>query len=94
MNWEQYSFVIRGKCRKKVLFALEIERTPTQIAKITKMQTSHVSRALAELVEKNAAICLTPKNIVGKIYALTEEGKEIKRHLEESEGKKEIVIKR
>ena len=85
MNWEHYGFVIRGVCRKRVVLALDIERTPTQIAKIAKVNNSHVSRALAELLEKRLVKCLTPKNITGRVYALTKEGKQIKRHLEKSE---------
>lgn len=85
MNWEHYSLVIRGKCRKKVILALDIERTPSQIAKITKMNNSHVSRALFQLQKKKVVKCLTPRNITGRVYALTKEGRRIKRHLEKSE---------
>jgi len=85
MNWEKYGFVLGGKCRKKVILALDIERTPSQIAKVTRANNSHVSRSLAELQRKKIVKCLTPKNIVGRIYALTNEGKQIKKHLEKSE---------
>lgn len=87
MNWKYYGFVISGKCRKKVVSALDIERTPSQIAKITGLNNSHVSRSLAELQKKRIIKCLTPKNIVGRVYALTKEGKQIKKHLEKSEKK-------
>lgn len=86
MNWEHYGFVIRGGCRKSVVLALDIERTPSQIAKITKMNNSHVSRALIELKKKRVVKCLNPKNITGRVYALTEEGKQIKNHLKKSMG--------
>ncbi len=87
MNWEHYGLVIRGKCRKKVVLALDIERTPTQIAEITKVNNSHVSRTLAELLKKRLVKCLTPKNITGRVYSLTQEGKQIRKHLEKSEKK-------
>ena len=87
MNWEHYGFVIKGMCRKRVVLALDIERTPSQIAKITKINNSHVSRALAELLKKKLVKCLTPKNITGRVYSLTKEGKEIRKHLEKSEKK-------
>ena len=87
MNWEHYGFVIKGMCRKRVVLALDIERTPSQIAKITKLNNSHVSRALAELLKKKLVKCLTPKNITGRVYSLTKEGKEIRKHLEKSEKK-------
>ncbi len=87
MNWKKYGFVIGGKCRKKVILALDIERTPSQIAKVTKANNSHVSRSLAELLEKRLVKCLTPKNITGRVYSLTQEGKQIRKHLEKSEKK-------
>lgn len=85
MNWEKYGFALGGKRRRKIILALDIERTPSQIAKITKTNNSHVSRALAELQRKRIVKCLTPKNLVGRVYALTNEGKQFRRHLEKSE---------
>ena len=64
MNWELYSFTIRGKYRKDVVLALDVERTPTQIAKKIKIPNSHVSRSLAELKDKGIVKCLIPKAII------------------------------
>lgn len=85
MNWKLYPYVIRGKYRKDVVLALDVERTPTQIAKKIKIPNSHVSRSLAELGGKKIVVCLTPKAITGRIYELTKLGKEIREHLEKSE---------
>jgi len=56
---------------------LEQPKTPTQISKHVKVSTSHVSRTLAQFIDKGIAKCLTPKEKVGKVYELTEEGKNL-----------------
>ena len=87
MDWKTYSFVIRGRYRRRIVLALKVERTPTQIAKLTEINVSHVSRALSELKGRGIVECITPKENSGKIYRLTEKGKEIKDHIEKSESK-------
>lgn len=86
MDWDKYSFIVSGKYRKAVLLALEVERTPSQIAKATKLNASHVSRALAEFEKKKIVRCLTPKAKLGRVYGLTKEGKEFYKHLKKSEA--------
>ncbi|MBI2176388.1 ArsR family transcriptional regulator [Candidatus Woesearchaeota archaeon] len=84
MDWEAYSFVIRSGYRKAVLKALEVERTPSQIAVQAKIANSHASRALAELEKKKLVLCLTPKVVTGRIYALTLLGKDILKQLQKA----------
>lgn len=84
MNWEAYSYVVRSSYRRAVLKALEVERTPTQIATQAKIANSHASRALSELEAKKLIKCLTPKAVTGRIYALTTLGKEMLIQLERS----------
>ncbi|MCK5281775.1 MAG: winged helix DNA-binding protein [Nanoarchaeota archaeon] len=86
MDWEIYSSVVRGKYRKKVVLALKVERIPSQIAKITKISSSHVSRALSELRDKGLVECINAKDTSGRIYRLTKKGREIMEHLERSES--------
>ena len=76
--WSEYSFVIRGSNRKKVLQSLEKPMIPTQIASKTKLHLSHVSRALNELESKGLVECVTPDERVGRVYRLTEKGNIIK----------------
>ncbi len=71
MNWNDYSYVVRSSYRKVVLLALDVPRTPTQIAKKAGIANSHASRALAELEKKKLVKCLTPKAVTGRIYTLT-----------------------
>lgn len=85
MEWEDYSFIVRGRIRKNVLKAVEKPRTPSQISKITKISDSHVTRALKKMESKGFVRCLTPNESKGKVYELTEKGKEILKNIRESE---------
>ena len=49
--------------------------TPVELSKETDIPLSHVSNTLAELLEKNLVICLTPKLKKGRLYDLTKIGK-------------------
>ncbi len=44
------------------------------MAKETDIPLSHVSNTLAELVEKNLTVCLTPELKKGRLYELTKTG--------------------
>jgi len=77
MKWTTYSFVIRGKTRKKIFLALENPKTPSQMAAELKVSTTHVSRALKELSDKGLVKCLTPAEKFGRIYHLTGTGKKL-----------------
>lgn len=81
MNWELYSFVVRSERRKNIVLFLEKPKTPTEIAKEIKASTPHVSRSLKEFSDKGLVRCLTPKAKVGRVYELTEVGKEIRNEM-------------
>ncbi len=86
MNWEKYGYVLASKNRIIVSISLlDGQRTPTQIQKKTKLAMSHISRALNELLEKEIVDCLNPKAIKGRLYALSEEGREIVKEVQKSE---------
>ena len=78
MDWEKYAFVIAGQNRTKIILSLlDHPKTPTQISGETQIHTSHVSRGLRELVEQQLVKCITPERKRGRIYYITEIGKEI-----------------
>ncbi len=77
MNIENYSFVVSGKFRKNVFMQLESKKSPSQIAKNLNASTTQVSRTLKQLESRNLIGCLTPSSRMGKIYALTDKGKEV-----------------
>ena len=77
MSIEDYSFVVSGNFRKKVFMEFKGKRTPSQIAKDLKVSTTQVSRTLKQFEKKGLVECLTPDSKMGKIYILTEKGKEL-----------------
>lgn len=77
-NLEKYGFVLASKYRKNVIVSLENKpKTPKQISIEMDCNLTHVSRALQELVKNKLIRCATPERIKGRIYQLTEEGKNI-----------------
>ena len=89
MNWEKYSYVVRGRNRKRILLSLNSPMTPTQIAAVAKVSLSHVSKALRDLKKYELVICINPDEKVGKIYKRTEEGNEIAEYLKKLEKSKQ-----
>ena len=81
MNWKLISYALRSKQRRDIILALEKPKTPTQIAHDTKLSVAHVSRTLKEFSTKELVICLTPKEKIGRLYQLTDKGKEVLRNL-------------
>lgn len=68
--------------RIKIIKALEGKKLiPTEMVKETNIPLSHVSNTLAELVEKNLIVCLTPELKKGRLYKLTTDGKKILKNL-------------
>lgn len=76
MSWEDVSYVVRSKIRKSVLLELDTPKTPTMLARTLKTSMPNISRTLRQLRNKGFVICLTPEERVGKIYSLTDKGKE------------------
>ncbi|MFH0831500.1 MAG: winged helix-turn-helix domain-containing protein [archaeon] len=91
MNWKDYGYVVGSKHRRKVMLSLDLVRTPTQIARKTYINTSHISKVLKDLEKRDLVKCLTPKQRVGKIYSLTQEGREIVSYLKKTEDFKEEI---
>lgn len=85
MNWKLYSFVIRSKRRKDILLSLEKAMTPTEIGDKVGASVSHVSRTLSDFQDRELVECVTPKQKVGRVYKLTEDGKNILDYLKKKE---------
>lgn len=86
MDWESVSYITRSKSRRKILIALKNSKaTPVVLSRNTSLDSSHVSRGLKELNEKNFIECLTKPNIhKGKIYSITKKGIEVLKVIEEN----------
>lgn len=75
---KKYGFVLASKYRKDVVLALEGKpKTPKEISMETNCGLTHVSRSLQELTKNEITKCATPERIKGRIYQLTDVGKEI-----------------
>lgn len=75
---EDYSWVVRGKQRRKTILYVTDSQTPTQIAKKSGLSLNHVSRILNEFKKHKLAVCLNPKQKTGRLYTLTKRGKIIR----------------
>lgn len=80
-HWEEISFLLSSKNRKKVIFSLDKPKIPTELASSLGLNLSHVSRALTELSEKKLVECLTPKQKMGKLYSKTKLGNTVVSYL-------------
>jgi len=76
------SLVEMSSYREKVLIDLKEKiKTPSRIAKSTKIGTSHVSTALKELKEKKLVVCLNPEKKQGRLYKITTLGEKVLKYI-------------
>jgi len=80
--WKDISYVLRAKNRKRIIKALNEPKLPSQLAEELEMHISHVSRTLNQLQKAEMVECLTPEEKVGRLYRLTEKGKEIRNRID------------
>jgi len=81
--YDEYSWVVRGKQRKKIIRALSKEKIPTQIKEETKLSLNNVSDVLRAFKKKKIVKVLNPKEKTGRLYKLTTKGMRIREMLEE-----------
>lgn len=81
MDVDSLSFVARSKNRRKILLSLETNKLPSQLKKELKLEDSNVARALRELEAKKIVRCITGTAKMGKVFQLTELGKELRLEL-------------
>ena len=79
---KEYSWVVRGKQRKKIIKVLDKPKIPTQVKKETRLSLNNVSDVLRLFEKKKIARCLNPKDKTGRLYKLTSKGMRIKEELE------------
>lgn len=78
-KWEEISFIISSSYRRRVLESLDLEnpKTPSKISKELNINKTHISKTLKELLSKKMILCLTPKANKGKLYILSNHGKDV-----------------
>lgn len=83
-KWDLTGFVTASSYRRHVVQALSAgERTPTELADVTPVEITHVSRALSELREKDLVELRVPESQQkSRYYGLTDKGREIARNVQ------------
>lgn len=72
------SLIKSSEYRSKVMKAISNEiLTPSEIAKKIGLRLNHVSMVLTELKENNLVKCLNEETKKGRLYQLTELGKNV-----------------
>jgi DNA-binding MarR family transcriptional regulator len=80
MDWQKYAWVKRGSRRQKTLELLSKANNPLAVNDIhqkSKIAISQASATITELEEAGLIKCLNVQDKIGRLYLITEEGKEI-----------------
>jgi predicted transcriptional regulator len=78
MDWRDYGYVIASNYRLKVVRALlSHPKTPKQISNETQIGMTHISRTIKELSVRGLVHCMNPRAVKGRLYILTDTGKEL-----------------
>ncbi|MDR0911435.1 MAG: transcriptional regulator [Methanobrevibacter sp.] len=89
---EKIGFVKASIYRNNILLFLgDKMRKPSEIANHVEISITNVSRYLKDLMEINFIECLNPDAKMGRMYSLTEEGKDILQYLEPMKKKSKKV---
>ena len=75
---KEISYVKISKYRSKVMKSLDGDvLIPTQIARNSEIRPNHISKVLTELKAHELVECINPEVRKGRLYRLTDKGKEI-----------------
>ena len=79
---EKIAYVLASEHRKNIILYLDDEmHTPKQIGDEINIRTNHISNLLAQLRKKELVYCATPNIRKGKLYSLTDDGKEVLKYI-------------
>lgn len=80
------SYVEISKYREKTLKSIGNNvKIPTNIAKDSDIRTNHISKVLSELKSKGIVECINEEARKGRLYRLTDTGKEVLESINEKE---------
>ena len=83
------SFVQISKYREKTLKSIGDEvKIPTNIAKDSGIRTNHISKVLSELKSKEMVECINEEARKGRLYSLTDTGKDVLDYINSQNEKK------
>ena len=77
VDWDSYGYVISSKHRTNALRLLANPFTPSQLASKLKLSLAHGSKIIKELEKKDLVECKNPSAKKGRVYHITNKGKEI-----------------
>ena len=83
--WKKYAWVKRGKRRQITLKIFNKSANPlsvNDIHEMSKVAISQASATVGELEEAGLINCLNPDDKIGKLYTISEEGKNIVAQME------------
>ncbi|WP_298524535.1 winged helix-turn-helix domain-containing protein [uncultured Methanobrevibacter sp.] len=84
------SFIRISKYREKTLKSIGDEvKIPTHIAKDSGIRTNHISKVLSELKSKEMVECINEEARKGRLYRLTDTGREVLDFINDLEKKRE-----
>jgi DNA-binding MarR family transcriptional regulator len=87
MNWKKFGYIIASKYRMKIVLSLSASpKTPKEVAQELDLYISHVSSTLSDLSKEGIVECLNPSQKRGRIFSLTNIGKELAEELEKRKG--------
>jgi ArsR family transcriptional regulator, cadmium/lead-responsive transcriptional repressor len=79
---DEINFVKASKYRTKIMKTLEGNvKIPSQIAKDSDINRSHISDILSQLKEYDLVECVNPEVRKGRLYRLTKKGEILARNL-------------
>ena len=80
--FNKLGYVKVSATRMKTMKSLEHEfKLPSEISKSTGLRDTQVSNAFSDLKKENLVVCVNEELKRGRIYMLTEDGKEIVQYL-------------
>ncbi|MGL6298917.1 MAG: winged helix-turn-helix domain-containing protein [Methanobacteriaceae archaeon] len=75
---KKLSFVKSSRHRTSImLYISDSIKMPSQIAENIDIRVTHVSKYLNDLKDKNLVVCLNEEDKRGRLYQLTDDGKEL-----------------
>ena len=84
------SYVQISKYREKTLKSIgDNVKIPTKIAKDSGIRTNHISKVLSELKSKEIVECINEEARKGRLYRLTDTGKEVLETIKDNEKEEE-----
>jgi DNA-binding transcriptional ArsR family regulator len=77
-DWDDVGYVLASKHRIEALRVLSRgETTPSQLASVLEKSRSTVSSLLRALSDKKVVECLNPSQRKGRLYSITDKGRDI-----------------